>query len=162
MGLFRKSYEDGIYLKVKKNHDNDEYYLKFTMDDIDRNDGVIFHEYIDAALRRFGLRTENWRLDMSGDHGADKIIMRGDEKIPVRTVYCKGTVSDAEAEKICNAKRHYETDDAWLFTNGTFSDRAKSVAEEAGATLMDRNVIEEIIEHLELKKEWSGYKCGGK
>lgn len=117
--------------------------LRSGIDVVDNMTGTAFDEYALAHFQHLGYsghlaaRTE--------EHGADLILQKDGKRAVVQTKRWKSSVGADVIEQIIGAIKYYGADKGIVFTNSSFTESAKVLAESKGIELWDRTKLIELI-----------------
>ena len=114
---------------------------------IDKMAGEEFEDYLAYELKKEGFKTKT--TPVTGDFGADIIIVRNKRKTAVQVKRYSNPVGIAAVQEAIGAKAYYDADDAAVMTNSYYTYAAKELAKKANVKLVDRN---DLIRHIEKKE----------
>lgn len=110
---------------------------------IDKMDGLQFEDYLAVLFKNHGYKTEVTKS--SGDYGADLILKKDSTKIVVQAKRYKKNVGIKAVQEIHASKNYYKADEAWVVTNGDFTNSAKNLASSNQVKLINREALIELI-----------------
>ena len=109
---------------------------------IDIMEGYEFEEYLKSLFFYLGYAVEV--TPKSRDYGADLILVKDSQKIIVQAKRYNKTVGSKAVSEAAGALKHYLANEAWVVTNGHFSDQAETLAKENNIRLIDREELMEL------------------
>ncbi|MFM8828090.1 MAG: restriction endonuclease [Actinomycetota bacterium] len=106
----------------------------------DRMTGEEFEDWLAILFRAAGWRVRHTRV--TGDFGADLVLGHGAvDELVVQAKRQARPVGVAAVQQAAAARMHYDTADAMVVTNSTFTPAAIELAESTGVILWDRDDI---------------------
>ena len=109
---------------------------------IDIMEGYEFEEYLKSMFFYLGYAVEVTKK--SRDYGADLVLVKDGAKIIVQAKRYNKTVGSKAVSEAVGALKHYLASEAWVVTNGHFSEQAETLAKENGIRLIDREELMEL------------------
>lgn len=142
-----------IYLIKKaaaKRKDKDKI-KAMSLNQIDSLSGVEFENFLCEIFKKMGYSVKTTKA--SHDYGADLLISKNGKLTVVQAKCYSKAVGIKAIQEIVGAKNHYNASEAMVATNNYFSKDAEVLALENSVKLIDRTVIEKLIEKLDVKIE---------
>lgn len=116
-----------------------------SIDAVDNMMGVVFDDYALAHFEHLGY---SGHLTSKGEnHGADLILQKGSYRSVVQTKRWKNSVGVDAIEQIIDAVKYYGAYKGIVFTNSTFTESAKKLADSHEIELWDRSRLIEMIDN---------------
>lgn len=113
------------------------------LEDVDRLSGYEFEDFLKTLFSKMGYQVERTRL--SGDQGADLIVIKFGEKKVVQAKRFGGKVGNYAVQEIMAAISLYRADVGMVITNNHFTTSAIELAHANSIELIDRDGLEEMI-----------------
>lgn len=113
------------------------------IEDIDRLNGYEFEDFLKNLYLKMGYQVEQTRL--SGDQGADVVIIKFGEKTVIQAKCYGGKVGNKAVQEILAALSLYKAQKGMVVTNNYFTPAAYELADANNIELIDRNGLEELI-----------------
>lgn len=108
-------------------------------EDLDRLRGSEFESYLAGLFRAQGYAVE--LTPVSGDYGADLILVKNGHRIAVQAKRYVGSVGVAAVQEALSGQAYYRCDTAWVVTTGAFTTNAVELAKKSGVKLIGRSDI---------------------
>lgn len=122
-----------------------------SIDAVDVMTGSVFDDYV---LTHFEYLGYSGHLTPKGEeHGADLILEKDDQRIVVQTKRWKNSVGADAVEKTIEAVKYYKADLGIVFTNNTFTQSARELANGSCIELWDRDKLLELIDNADKAKQ---------
>lgn len=118
----------------------------------DSLDGHAFEYYVARLLPAMGF-THITVTQGSGDYGVDVIAYDGAVKIAIQCKLYGSPVGVKAVQEVYAGKAHYHADLAAVITNNYFTEAARTLAEETGVELWDRDTLAGLILEAIRKQE---------
>lgn len=131
-------------IKIEKKLSNSNF------EEIDQMEGRDFERYLRYLFRDLGYQTT--RTPVTGDFGADLILLKDGFKIAVQAKRYKKPVGIKAVQEVHSSLLKYDCDKAIAITNSTFTKAAKDLAEHTKVELWDREKLEEVINSVKKSK----------
>jgi predicted RNA-binding Zn-ribbon protein involved in translation (DUF1610 family) len=109
-------------------------------------DGYEFEEFLLQVFERLGYSVLNTPL--SGDQGADLVMVKDSEKTIVQAKHYSGSVPNKAIQEIVAAKNFYKAKYAMVVTSGNFSKSAFELARVNDVELWDGNQLADTIRKI--------------
>ena len=90
---------------------------------------------------------------MSGDYGADLILLKDGQRIAVQAKRYVGSVGVAAVQEALSGQAYYQCDTAWVVTTGAFTTNALELAKKSGVKLIGRSDIGNLMAQHAAKTE---------
>ena len=119
---------------------------EFHLPDYDGLNGHQFESFLTKVFEALDYVTVNTKL--SGDQGADLIIMKDGEKTVVQAKKYSGKVSNKAIQEVVSAKAHYKCKNAMVVTTGEFTKSAVQLAISNNVELWDKTKLEKVIAQI--------------
>lgn len=116
---------------------------RLKIEDIDGLSGYEFEEFLKNLFIKMGYQVEQTRL--SGDQGADLVVVKFGEKTVVQAKCYSGKVGNYAVQEIFAAMNLYKAQKGMVVTNNYFTPAAFELADANNIELVDRNGLEELI-----------------
>lgn len=116
-----------------------------TIKDIDTLDGYDFEIFLSDLYMKMGYEVEPTKL--SGDQGADVVVIKFGEKIVFQAKRYGGTVGNKAVQEIVVAISLYKAQKGIVITNNYFTKSAVELAEANNIELIDRDGLKQLIEN---------------
>ncbi|NOT46748.1 MAG: restriction endonuclease [Acidobacteria bacterium] len=114
-----------------------------TLNEIDALNGYDFEGFLNELFSRMGYSVEQTRL--SGDQGADVVVLKFGEKIVIQAKRFQGNVGNYAVQEIMAAISLYNAQRGMVVTNSYFTKSAKELAVANKIELVDRDALEKLI-----------------
>jgi len=85
---------------------------------------------------------------LSGDQGADLIIMKDGEKTAVQAKKYSGKVSNKAIQEVVASKKYYQCNNSMVVTTGEFTNSAIELAISNKVELWDKNKLQKIVNEV--------------
>lgn len=118
----------------------------------DSLDGHAFEHYVARLLPAMGF-TNITVTQGSGDYGVDVIAYDGAVKIAIQCKLYTSPVGVKAVQEVYAGKAHYHADLAAVITNNYFTEAARTLADETGVELWDRDTLAGLILEAIRKQE---------
>ncbi|MGI8849419.1 MAG: restriction endonuclease [Pyrinomonadaceae bacterium] len=112
-------------------------------ENIDQLNGYEFEDFLKTLFSKMGYQVEQTRL--SGDQGADLVIVKFGEKTVIQAKRFGGKVGNKAVQEIMAAISLYEAQKGMVITNNYFTPAAVKLANANNIELVDRDALEELI-----------------
>jgi len=109
-------------------------------------DGFQFEEFLERYFRALGYIA--YQTKLSGDQGADLVIMKDGIKTAVQAKKYSGKVSNKAIQEVVAAKSYYNCEESMVVTTGEFTNSAIELAISNGVKLMDKNAIDRKLREM--------------
>lgn len=106
--------------------------------------GVDFEIYVAKLLKEAGFEDISG-TPMTGDQGADLIAKRDGRIIAIQAKGYAGPVGNGAVQEIVSALKFYKADAAWVVTNSTFTQSARSLAQANNVRLIDGHDLKNFV-----------------
>lgn len=147
--------ESHIYLKLALNKIEDEIKAEnfkrrlfeenhTTLKDIDNFSGYEFERFLKQLFEKMGYEVEQTRL--SGDQGADLVVVKFGEKTVIQAKRFAGKVGNKAVQEIMAAISLYKADKGMVVTNSYFTPAAVELGRANKIELIDRDQLKKWIE----------------
>ena len=113
--------------------------------------GHQFESYLKQLFEALNYTVVHTKL--SGDQGADLIIMKSGEKTAVQSKKYSGKVSNKAIQEVVAAREHYKCKNAMVVTTGIFTKSAVQLAISNNVKLWDKNKLNQIINEINSSTE---------
>lgn len=120
-----------------------EEHKQIRLEDIDQLNGYEFEDFLKTLFSKMGYHVEQTKL--SGDQGADLVIVKFGEKTVIQAKRFGGKVGNKAVQEIFAAMSLYEAHKGMVITNNYFTPAAFELASATNIELVDRNGLEELI-----------------
>lgn len=119
---------------------------QFHLPDYNDLNGHQFESFLTKVFEALDYVTVNTKL--SGDQGADLIIMKDGEKTVVQAKKYSGKVSNKAIQEVVTAKKHYKCKNSMVVTTGEFTKSAIQLAISNNVELWDKTKLEKVISQI--------------
>lgn len=119
---------------------------KLTLKGFEELSGYQFEKYMKELFENLGYTV--MQTSLSGDQGADLIMLKNDEKIAVQIKKYSGKVTNKAIQEIVAAKNHYNTDKAMVVTSSSFTNSAIQLAISNKVDLWDGSKLKNLISEI--------------
>ncbi len=116
---------------------------QINLTDIDILTGYEFEDFLKTLFSKMGYQVERTRL--SGDQGADLVVIKFGEKKVVQAKRLGGKVGNYAVQEIMAAISLYQARRGMVITNNYFTPAAKELAAVNGIELIDRDGLDKMI-----------------
>ncbi len=113
------------------------------LEDVDELDGYEFEGFLTNLYTKMGYQVEQTRL--SGDQGADLVVVKFGEKIVIQAKRFGGKVGNKAVQEIMAAMSLYKGQKGMVVTNNYFTPAAIELAYANDIELIDRDSLGELI-----------------
>ena len=107
--------------------------------DLDKLTGIEFEDFLAGLFRQQGYEVKTTAV--SGDYGADLILIKNQQRIAVQAKRYIGTVGVQAVQEVLSGKAYYECNEAWVVTTGYYTPNAKELAKKSNVKLLRRSDI---------------------
>lgn len=111
--------------------------------ELDHLSGVEFEGFLAGLFRAQGYVSEP--TPVSGDYGADLILIKDGQRIAVQAKRYTGSVGVAAVQEALSGQAYYQCHAAWVVTTGTFTVNALELAKKSGVNMMGRSDIGKLM-----------------
>lgn len=127
-----------LFEKRLRGNDN-----QVTLDDIDALNGYEFEKFLEQLFIKMGYQVKQTKL--SGDQGADLVVVKLGEKTVVQAKCYSGSVGNKAVQEIVSAINLYKAQKGMVVTNNYFTPAAIELATANNISLIDRDGLRETI-----------------
>lgn len=120
---------------------------KVTLPDYTLMNGPEFENFLKEVFESLGYTVVQTKL--SGDQGADHIIMKDNVKTVVQAKKYIGKVSNKAIQEVVAAKMFYNCENAMVVTTGEFTKSAIQLALSNNVELWNNNKLESVVSNIE-------------
>lgn len=113
-----------------------EKHASIRVDDLDKLDGEAFEVYLEGLFRIQGYDAK--KTPVSGDFGADLILVRDGERIAVQAKRYIGSVGVSAVQEALSGMAYYNCQSAMVVTTGYFTKNAIELAKKSDVSMIDR------------------------
>lgn len=110
-----------------------------TLNAFDSMAGVEFEEFMADFFRHVGYEART--TPGSGDQGMDLFLQKGGRTVAVQAKRYSSPVGNKAVQEALSGRAFYETDEAWVVTNNSFTPKARELASKTGVRLLDGGEI---------------------
>jgi len=107
--------------------------------ELDQLSGTEFEEFLAGLFRAQGYVAE--LTPLTGDYGADLILIKDGQRIAVQAKRYVGSVGVSAVQEALSGQAYYQCDTAWVVTTGAFTTNALELAKKSGVKLIGRSDI---------------------
>jgi HJR/Mrr/RecB family endonuclease len=107
--------------------------------ELDQLSGTEFEVFLAGLFRAQGYAAE--LTPLTGDYGADLILIKDGLRIAVQAKRYVGSVGVAAVQEALSGQAYYQCDTAWVVTTGAFTNNALELATKSGVKLIGRSDI---------------------
>lgn len=107
--------------------------------ELDALSGVEFEEFLAGLFRVQGYATE--LTPVTGDYGADLILIKDGQRIAVQAKRYIGSVGVQAVQEALSGMAYYKCHTAWVVTTGTYTSNAIELANKSGVRMIGRSEI---------------------
>jgi restriction endonuclease Mrr len=119
--------------------------------DLDQLSGTEFEEFLAGLFRAQGYVAE--LTPLTGDYGADLILIKDGQRIAVQAKRYVGSVGVAAVQEALSGQAYYQCETAWVVTTGAFTTNALELAKKSGVKLIGRSDIGNLMAQHAAKTE---------
>lgn len=119
--------------------------------DLDRLSGTEFEEFLAGLFRAQGYTAE--LTSLTGDYGADLILIKDGRRIAVQAKRYGGSVGVSAVQEALSGQAYYQCHSAWVVTTGVFTNNALELAKKSGVKLIGRSDIGNLMAQHAAKTE---------
>ena len=101
--------------------------------------GTEFESFLAGLFRAQGYAAE--LTPLTGDYGADLILIKDGRRIAVQAKRYVGSVGVSAVQEALSGQAYYQCDDAWVVTTGAFTTNARELAKKSSVKLIGRSDI---------------------
>ncbi|CAN5300205.1 hypothetical protein BH20ACI1_BH20ACI1_16210 [soil metagenome] len=120
---------------------------RLKIEDIDLLDGYQFEDFLKDLYLKMGYEVEPTKL--SGDQGADLVVVKFGEKTVIQAKCYSGKVGNKAIQEILASMSLYKAQKGSVITNNYYTPAAFELADANNIKLIDRDSLEQLI-----KKYW--------
>lgn len=113
------------------------------LETVDQFNGYEFEDFLKQLFSKMGYRVEQTKL--SGDQGADLVVIRFNEKTVIQAKRFSGKVGNFAVQEIMAAISLYQAQKGMVVTNNYFTPAAVELANANNIELVDRTALEHLI-----------------
>ena len=121
----------------------DESDLSITISEVDLFDGYEFEAFLGKLYLKMGYEIEPTRL--SGDQGADLVVVKFGEKTVIQAKCYSGKVGNKAVQEILASMSLYQAQKGSIVTNNYYTRAAFELADANDIELIDRDGLEKLI-----------------
>ena len=107
--------------------------------ELDQLSGTEFEAFLAGLFRTQGYTAE--LTPLTGDYGADLILVKNGKRIAVQAKRYVGSVGVSAVQEALSGQAYYQCETAWVVTTGTFTNNALELAKKSGVKLIGRSDI---------------------
>lgn len=111
--------------------------------ELDHLSGTEFEEFLAGLFRTQGYTVE--LTPLTGDYGADLILVKSGQRIAVQAKRYVGSVGISAVQEALSGQAYYQCDGAWVVTTGAFTTNALELARMSGVKLIGRSDIGKLM-----------------
>jgi len=112
--------------------------------------GVEFEEYLASLFKKLGYDVE--LTPVTGDYGADLIILKSGRRIAVQAKCYTGSVGVSSVQEALSGKAYYRCDQAWVVTTGNYTANAIHLAEKSDVKMIGKSELGKLIIKTQIEK----------
>lgn len=127
---------------------------------LDQLSGTEFEAFLAGLFRAQGYTAE--LTPLTGDYGADLILVKDGKRIAVQAKRYAGSVGVSAVQEALSGQAYYQCDTAWVITTGTFTNNATELAKKSGVKLIRRSDIGKLMAECAANAERSQSTNGRK
>lgn len=120
-----------------------------SISEIDSLNGFEFELFLYHLFQKMGFKVKSTKL--SGDQGADLIIVNYSDKIVVQAKRYSGKVGNKAIQEVVASIAHYGANKGMVVTNSQFTRSAIELAESNKIQLIDRNELKSLIDRYPIE-----------
>jgi len=118
----------------------------FSLQDPSELNGHQFESFLAKLFESLGYIVVQTKL--TGDQGADLIVMKDGAKTVVQAKKYSGNVSNKAIQEVVAAKKHYNCENTMVVTTGEFTKSALQLSMSNNVELWDKNKLQRVIEEI--------------
>lgn len=134
-----------VFIIIRKKKYNDKV-RKSRINDVDSMTGTQFEYFLKLLFIRQGYKVETTKV--TGDYGADLVMIKGDKKIVVQVKRYSNRVGIKAIQEVVSSIAFYKATEGWAITNSEFTDAAIELAKSNGIRLIERDELINMISRL--------------
>lgn len=119
--------------------------------ELDQLSGTEFEKFLAGLFRAQGYAAE--LTPLTGDYGADLILIKDGQRIAVQAKRYVGSVGVSAVQEALSGQAYYQCDTAWVVTTGAFTTNALELAKKSGVKLIGRSDIGKLMAQHAAKAE---------
>lgn len=120
-----------------------EAFLHFNVKDLDGLRGIPFENLLKNVFIAWGYQVQT--TPVTGDQGADLILLANSQKIAVQAKGWGNTVGNKAVQEVYASISYYRANEGWVITNNYFTPSARRLAASTGVKLFDREDMIDLI-----------------
>lgn len=120
-----------------------EKHASMRVDDLDKLDGEAFEVYLEGLFRIQGYEAK--KTSISGDFGADLILVKDGERIAVQAKRYIGSVGVSAVQEALSGMAYYSCQSAMVVTTGYFTKNAIELAKKSEVRMIDRVALGKLM-----------------
>lgn len=140
---FARTRRDTLAAKQLKEDTWHREYGQAKLAELDRLSGERFEAYLAGLFGQQGYAVE--LTAVTGDYGADLILIKHGRRIAVQAKRYTGSVGVQAVQEALSGRAYYKCDCAWVVSTGKFTPNALELAARSGVSLIDRGAIAKLI-----------------
>lgn len=136
---FAKSHYDILANKHREQKAWQQAFGNAKADELDSLSGPEFEDFLAGLYRAQGYGVE--LTPLTGDYGADLILIKDRRRIAVQAKRYAGSVGVSAVQEALSGQAYYRCDTAWVVTTGIFTANARELAHKSSVKLIGRSDI---------------------
>ena len=117
------------------------------VDELKKLNGIEFEDYLYMLFEHHSYTVET--TPISGDYGADLIIMKNNQRIAVQAKCYTGSVGVSAVQEALSGKAYYHCDSAWVVTTGNYTANAIKLANKSSVRLLGKSELGKLIVQMQ-------------
>lgn len=114
--------------------------------ELDLLSGKEFEEFLAGLFRGQGYSAE--LTPITGDYGADLILIKDGVRIAVQAKRYAGSVGVQAVQEALSGRAYYQCDNAWVITTGAFTTNALELAKKSGVKMISRSDLGNLMKNI--------------
>lgn len=149
---FAKKQRNDLRQKHKERQDWEHQYGRLKVDELQKLSGIEFEEYLAGLFKNHGYRVEMTAL--TGDFGADLILLKDQQRIAVQAKCYSGSVGLSAVQEALSGMAYYQCHFAWVVTTGNYTNNAIELAKQSRVRLIGQRELGQLIMQARNKPQY--------
>jgi restriction system protein len=148
---FAKKQRNVLRQQHQERQDWEHQYGRLQVDELKKLTGIEFEEYLAGLFKNHGYRVEMTAL--TGDFGADLILLKDQQRIAVQAKCYRGSVGISAVQEALSGMAYYRCHSAWVVTTGNYTNNAIELAKQSKVRLIGHRELGQLIMQSRTKSQ---------
>ncbi len=140
---FAKQQHQGLRHKQNEHERWEQHYGSLHVKELTKLTGTEFEDYLAELFKSHGYQVEI--TPITGDYGADSILLKDKQRIAVQAKRWVGSVGVGAVQEALSGMAYYRCDRAWVVTTGNYTTNAVELAKQSNVSLLGHNELGKLI-----------------